>query len=376
MPSVFGQEAIPSLSEWKPKLEWNGDLRYRFARSKEDLDDARTYQQLRARLGLRADVNESTKAHIRLATASSAISTNQTMGDSSDPGMARRPFGIDWAYIDWNFLEGGYIWLGRSANPYWAPGKVQTIYDSDLAFEGLSVKWERKGERQGLFANLGAFIISENYTAPEDEVDTGLVGVDVGYVWKGETWSWTSHLGNHQFLNVKDKAITRVEKDAKIDVYSDNPNERFRGNTVYVNDPLLTKDQRKYYFAHQFILFEVGSEFKQKLGPFDYTAYFDYVMNYAIGRDNKAYEVGVVGRWKWLSLSYAEIRKERDSVLGSFTDSDANGGGTDADGLRLGLGFQIGKDVSININDFSSTRGIASVKRKFAMTHVDFAVSF
>jgi len=375
---AYSQEIAPPPPpvEWKAKLEWSGDLRYRYNRAKEDLDDVRNVQQLRARLGLRADVNETTQAVIRLATASSAISTNQTLGDSSEPGMARRPFGIDWAYIDWGFLGGGKVWLGRTANPFFAPGKVQTIWDSDLAFEGFATKWESKFSRTAAFVNLGGFIISENYTAPEDNVDTGLVGGDLGFVWKGEDWTWTSHFGSYHFLNVKNHVITRVEKDAKIDVYSNNPNERFRGNTVYVNDPLLTIDQRKYFFAHEFVLLELGTEFKQKVGAFDLLAFVDLVRNDKGGDYNEAGEYGLGVKWTFLSLSYARIKKERDSVIGSFTDSDSNGGGTDNDGDRIGLGFQIGKNASIQINHFKANRGIDSVKRKFEMTHVDFGVSF
>src|SRR4051812_17331197 len=80
----------PAKVEWKPKFQWSGDIRYRLVKGHESLDEERTYQQLRARLGARADVNEDVQAVLRLMTASSAISGNQTLGDSNDPGMPRR----------------------------------------------------------------------------------------------------------------------------------------------------------------------------------------------------------------------------------------------------------------------------------------------
>jgi hypothetical protein len=371
------QTAASEAQDWKPKIEWSGDLRYRIARAKEDIDDPRLRQQLRARLGVRADVNESTAAVIRLATATSAISANQDLGDASEPGMARRPFGLDYAYIDWKVPGGGKIWLGRTANPFFQPGKAQTLWDADLAFEGLAIKWELNSGSVTSFVNLGGFIVSENYTAPEDNVDTGIAGGDLGVVvkWPSDI-AWTSHFGSYHFLNVKNHLISRVEKDAKIDVYSNNPNERFRGNTVYVNDPLLTADQRKYFFAYEFVILEFGTELKQKLGPFEYMVFAEALRNDKGGKYNNALEYGLSGRWSFLTLSFSHSRKERDSVLGSFTDSDMNGGGSDTEGFRVGVGFQIGKNAAIQVNQFKAERGIDSVKRKFEMTHLDFSAGF
>jgi hypothetical protein len=372
---TFAQE-LESL-EWKPKLNWSGDIRYRLARSKEDVSDDRNYQQLRVRLGLRADVNETTQAVIRLATATSAISANQTLGDSSDPGMARRPFGIDVAYIDFKIPEAlSNVWIGRTANPFWAPAKVQTLFDSDLAFEGLAIKFEPKWKGLEGFANLGGFIISENYTAPEDNVDTGLVGGDIGLILKEDAWSWTTHFGNYHYLNVKNHVITRVEKSAKVDSYSKNPNERFRGNTVYVNDPSLPTADKKYFYANEYILFEVGSEWKHKLGGFEYTLYLDAVKNDAASKEGQALEAGATLNWHRFSAGYAHIKKEADSMIGSFTDSDTNGGGTGHRGDRAFINLTLNKNTSLQVTYFRAKRGIDVVARDFEMTHVDLLASF
>lgn len=361
-----------ALSEWKPKVEWAGDIRYRLARYKEDIDEERKYQQLRVRLGLRADVNDRVQAVIRLASANSAISTNQTMGDSSDPGSARRSFGLDLSYMDWRLADNFYAWLGRTANPFWAPGKVQTLFDSDLAFEGVAAKYDPK---TGFFANFGAFMISENYVAPSDSVDTGQVGGEVGARLKFGNSSLGLHAGSHHFLNVQNSNITRMDKDAKVDPYS-YPIDSYRGNRVRVNDPLLPLDQRKYFFISEFALLQVGAEWKQALGPIEYTLFFEGIENNkTVGKD-QAVEYGAILKWKWFSMSYAEITKERDSVLSAFTDSDSNGGGTDNTGRRLGVGFQLGKNAAFNTTHFTGQRGVDTVKRDFSYTQADFAVSF
>jgi len=355
--------------------KWSGDLRYRMARAKESIDEERKFQQLRARLGIRADVNESVQAVIRLATANSAISTNQTMGDSSEPGMTRRSFGLDLAYIDWSFLRFGKLWAGRTANPFWSPSKAQIVFDSDLAFEGFALKWEPNWSRTGAFVNLGGFMVSENYAAGADSVDIGIAGGDAGWIWKRSGFTWTTHAGNYYFFNIQNNYITRVDKDAKIDPYS-FPHDRYRGNTVYVEDALLPSADRKYLFQTEFVLLEFGTEFKHKLGPIEYLLFVDAVENTKVGQYGRALEYGAGIKWKWLSYTEAVIRKESDSVVGAFTDSDANGGGTDNKGTRRTLAFQLGKSVSLAATQFSATRGVDTVQRKYSGTHVDLSVSF
>lgn len=363
------------LAEWSKKIEWAGDLRYRFAKAKESIDDERSYQQLRARLGVRADVNENTQAVIRFATGSSAISTNQTLGDAKDPGMPRRTFGLDLGYIDWTFAKGGKIWAGRAANPFWSPAKVQTVFDSDLAFEGLAVKWEPKWSASSAFVNLGGFIISENFDSPYDVVDTGIAAAEIGYSQKTPIGTLTGRVGTYHFLNIQDKQINAVEKDGKVDAYS-YPFDRYRGNTVYPNDPLAAPDQRKYYFQNKYVLQAMGLEWKHKIGPVEPALFYEIVKNTEVDDQNTAVEYGFAAKWGRTSLSWAFIEKQTDSVVGTFTDSDTNGGGTDNKGTRLSLAYQLSDNSLVGFNQFRATRGVHSVSRDYTGSQLDFVVSF
>lgn len=364
----------PSASVSIRGLEWSGDLRYRMAQSKESIDDERPYQQLRARLGLKADVNQDTRAILRLATGTSAISTNQTLGDAKDPGMSRRSFGIDLAYIDMGWMTGFRTWLGRTANPFWSPGKSQIMFDSDLAFEGVALKWDRPVESVNAFVNIGGFMISENYSAPGDVVDTALVGGDLGakFDFYG---SWTAHLGSYHYLNIQGRPITSVDKDAKIDAYS-YPYDRYRGNTVFPNDPLLPAESRKYFFQNPFVLHEIGLEWKKKFEPIEITLFYDRVQNDQVSNFNTADEYGLSLKWRRFNLGYAQSKKESDSVVASFTDSDMNGGGTDNKGSRWNVGYQMSANAQVAITEYKATRGLDSVARDYAATQLDLLVSF
>lgn len=359
----------------KPKISWSGDIRVRLAKAKEDIDEARTYQQLRARLGLRAEVNDQTQAIIRLATGSSSISTNQTLGDSSDPGMQRRSFGLDLAYIDWQMHEWSNLWFGRVANPFWSAGKSQLIFDSDLSFEGAAAIFKIKKSNSSVFLNFGSFIISENSSAPDDLNDTSMLGGDIGYAKHTEHLQWTIHFGNYYFNGVKDKPITRLEKAAKTDPYS-YPFDSYRGNSVYPNDPLLPADQRIYYFRNGYILLQLGTELKYKWAKSDVMAFAEVIKNDTATNKNRAIEYGFQYTYKSFYFGVAQIDKQADSVLGAFTDSDTNGGGTDNKGRRFLLGAKTGERTTLQITQYKAQRGVDTVERDYSGTQLDLVAQF
>lgn len=358
-----------------PQPEWFGDLRYRTAQVKEAIDDVRNLEQLRVRLGFKADVNDTVKMNLRLATGTSAISTNQTLGDPKDPGMPRRSFGLDMAYVDWRSSSETKLWAGRIANPFWAPAKIGIIYDGNLVFEGLAFKWERPWSSSSVFVNLGAFMISENYNAPDDTVDTGITSAQGGYSVKTEWGTWTGHLATHQFVNIRNKAITTVDKDAKVDPYS-YPFDSYRGNSVFPNDPLLPPDSRKYYFVNPYVLNEAGLEWKRSLGPFDLTVFYDFVKNAGAAAANSAQEYGIGAKWGRTQMQIAQVEKQADSVVAAFSDNDSNGGGTDNRGARFNVTYQLAKNSVVSFTNYRALRGVDTVRRPFEASRLEFLLNF
>lgn len=371
-------EALPTptpaaVMEKKPELQWSGDLRYRFAQIKEAQDEPRPLQQLRARLQLKTNVNAELKALLRLATASSAISTNQTLGDSGDPGFARRSFGIDLAAMIWSPEEHTQISLGRVPNPYFSPAKTQLIFDSDLNFEGLSIQHDLKLEPHRFFVNAGAFVIAENYdsTTRSDVVDVGIAGLQAGYSHDWGPLQTSFHLASQHYLNIQDLPITSLEKTAKYDIYS-NPFDRYRGNTIYTLNP----GNPPYQMRNKYVLQEVGFELLSKISLFDVSLFADLVKNTEASREGGGHEWGLAVKWGRTQLGWAQIRKEADAVVGMFTDSDANGGGTDNQGQRLSLAYQFSKNSMVGINQYNAKRGIGSTERDYSLSQVDFMMNF
>lgn len=363
--------AAPEKVSTEKKLKWSGDLRYRATKSHEAIDQNRYTQQLRARLGVTAEVNKDVDAVVRLMTGTKAVSGNQTLGDSSDPGMPRRSFGIDWAYIDWHLGESSHLWVGRTANPFWAPGKTGIIFDPNLAFEGVALKLEKRGPGGGMFLNLDASVISENYKAPDDVVDTGLVGGDAGLALKTDFGTFTGHAGFYHYLNVTNRLITTVEKGATIDPYS-YPSEPYKGNSVYRPDPA----KAEYFFAYQYAIWEAGAEWKWQVKPFDFLAYYDAALNDRVRAAHRAEEYGISAKYKRVQLVFVQLLREADSVFAAYTDADTNGGGTDNRGKRISFIYHLADNSQLAYHRYRADRGISTVERPYEADRLELQVSF
>jgi hypothetical protein len=363
-------------TKFETKFEPMGDLRYRLAQSKEDIDEKRTFHQLRARLGVRATVEESLTLVLRLATATSAISSNQTLGDSSAPGMPRRSFGLDQAFSEFRFWEGTKIWAGRTANPFWAPAKNQMIYDSDLNFEGFAFKWEPKWGPVSPFLNIGAFIVNESYDKTGsaqgvDTADAGILGAQIGYAIHG----FTFHLNHQAFANIQDRNITGIESGAKTDAYQGTQYLVYRGNSVYTKD-LVPVATSPYLFKNKYLVSNAGFEYKTKFSDLEFMVFGDLISNSAVSSLGKGSELGVSFKYGKTSLQLAQIAKEADSTVGAFTDSDTNGGGTDGTGTRVVLGYQLTPKSQVVLNSFQAKRGKDTVTRDYSLTQLDLVASF
>lgn len=110
--------------------------------------------QLRARLGVTADITNIIRADIRVATGTdnAPVSTNQTLGAD---GTSNYQFWLDRASIRVTPFSNINIELGRFANPFW---NSDLIYDADLNFDGIALSATRPfGKHVSLFGSAGAF---------------------------------------------------------------------------------------------------------------------------------------------------------------------------------------------------------------------------
>ncbi|MFA7486309.1 MAG: putative porin, partial [Phycisphaerae bacterium] len=165
---------LPDSMKWVENIKWSGDLRYRHEQfdNTDAGNEKRRRDRIRARLRLDAKVNDEWDAIFRLATGSSdsPTSTNQTLGDSGSDGFSSKQIWLDWAYASWRpkSIAGLNVLMGKMGNPFYAVGKNQLIWDSDVSPEGIAAKYSFDlTEKDKVTITAGGFWLAERNNAAD-----------------------------------------------------------------------------------------------------------------------------------------------------------------------------------------------------------------
>lgn len=150
--------------------------------------DRKNLWRARARIGVLADISESTTAGVRLATGSddSPVSTTQTLGG----GLEKKNIWLDQAWIankptDWLKITGG-----RFGNPFVSS---DMLFSNDLNFDGVAAQFDKKlsNENVSVFGTVG--VIPLEYSSDNSPREGGdkmnsetkwLIGAQIGANWK------------------------------------------------------------------------------------------------------------------------------------------------------------------------------------------------
>jgi hypothetical protein len=330
-------------ADWATKLKGRGDFRFRHemieservvSGQAEDAAD-RTRQRIRARLGFDYKVTDTVKGTLLFATGGDdPRSSNQTLGGTG----TRKSIGVDMAYVDWQFVNGANLVLGKQPHPYFRPGQ-SLFFDGDWNPEGGAVKFDR-----GMFFGTGyGWWLTEQFNAnPAGENnDSNLFGAQVGMKFPllgGETV-----LAAHYF----DCGACQDNSP----LYANNGN----GNTTYTvgtsNTQLLRYDYEILQLSAQMGTTLLGQPF---------TFWADYAQNMASGVEyDTAYGVGVVlgkaSNAKTWEAGIAYQSLDKDALFAQIIDSDFGDGKTDSEGWFLKGGYAPVKNVTLNATYFINT---------------------
>jgi hypothetical protein len=330
-------------ADWATKLKGRGDFRFRHegieservvSGQAEDAAD-RTRQRIRARLGFDYKVTDTVKGTLLFATGGDdPRSSNQTLGGTG----TRKSIGVDMAYVDWQFMNGANLVLGKQPHPYFRPGQ-SLFFDGDFNPEGGSVKFDR-----GMFFGSGyGWWLTEQFNAnPAGENnDSNLFGAQVGMKFPllgGETV-----LAAHYF----DCGACQDNSP----LYANNGN----GNTTYTLPGSTTQLLRYDYEVVQ-----LSAQMGTTLFDLPFAFWADYARNMASDVEyDTAYGVGVVlGKasnaktWE-AGLAYQSI--DKDALFAQIIDSDFGDGRTDSEGWFLKGGYAPVKNVTFNATYFINT---------------------
>ncbi len=308
-------EALMKNMAWAGKIKIKGDLRVRH----EDVDDSGgagdNRQRYRARIGVYADITDSLEAGVRMASGSSATSTNETLGD----GFSNDTVFFDLAYMNWEVLDGLELIGGKFKKP-WQEVSGGLVWDGDVNPEGAAVRYTGQMGNTTLTATAGHLVLDdiEDLKFSDDQrVAFGQLAAN--------------------FHTDFAKALVGVS------IYDYDENDQ-TGDLIFGGGNDSTE------FSLREIFGEVG------LASFPVKVYGHWVTNGDANGPNDdedtAWLVGIgakVDKFK-ASVDYRET--ELNAVNGAFNDSDFAGGRTDSKGFRFKAGYEIDKNFSVGATYF------------------------
>nr|WP_237380582.1 putative porin [Cupriavidus sp. SW-Y-13] len=349
----------------------------------------------RARIGVLADVSESVKAGVRLATGNdnSPVSTNQTLGG----GLAKKDVWLDQAWLSYQPFEWMKLTGGRFGNPFVS---TDTLFSQDLNFDGIAAQFEKMLPNKDItmFGSLGFIPLEYSKdNAPSNSQDKmsseskWLLGAQVGAAWKvNEENRLRGALAYYDFHNVTGRVSQPCALYAGADGCSTDwtrPAFMQKGNTLMLLrnialnplDPANTPQPQYVGLASKFQLLDMNLRWDTKVAGYGLRLDGNYIRNLAYDEDgmwNRS-NGGIVnnfggtggttradfksggnaymfqatfgkptpaarGDWNVLA-GYKRI--EPDAMPDGYNDSTFHGGGTNARGYYLGGSYALDKNA-------------------------------
>jgi hypothetical protein len=300
-------------------------------------------------LALAVAINEQLDLGFRFASGSNdPVSTNQTLDDSMDT----KALWLDRAYFDWHptKIAGLNVYGGKMPNPFYNVGKAELIWDGDLNPEGIAAKYVIPfGERDALHLAGGGFWVDESSAS----VDTFLWGAQ-GY-WKHTFPDERYLLGGvsyFDFGNIQDRGNLNVTWSGR---------NNFLGNST-----------RNNQYISDFDIVEGFAEYGFKVRGMPVAVFGDYAYNMgASTSDDTGWLIGMKlnkakapRSWEF-TYDYRDL--QADAVLGSFTNSDFIGGGTDGRGHHFGFKYQLTKNLQTALTYYHADSGYDDEYRRLML---------
>ncbi len=315
-------------ASWTETVELAGDLRYRHETINEAGLSVRHRARIRARLGVTSDVADNVSVGFGLTTGGdNPISGNQTLGD----GFSHKDIDLDYAYFDWGLTENLNLVGGKMRNPFYRAGRHFLLFDEDLTPEGLALHYD-SGR---FFGNFGGFWAEERGGAD----DSIMLGAQAGYRGTvGNGTGLTAGFSYYSFSNTQGfPPFFFLGSGNQLDAF---------GNYLTGFDEV-----------------ELFGEVNFELAGRPVTFFADYVTNTAADAFDTGFAVGAAygdasapGGWD-LSYSYQDL--PANAVVGSMSDSDWGGGGTDAKGHTFRTNYLLPGGWNFRFTYFLNERGEA-----------------
>lgn len=349
------------------EVKLKGDVRVREEYIDEEGKDSRNRVRLRARVAVDAVVNPEVKANVRLASGGGdPVSTNQTLGEFN----SKKGLNLDIASVTWTPAALGGLGFtgGKMANPFETIGK-DLIWDSDLTPEGIAANLSKGDDAFKVTLNAGGFQLVERSSDDETMMYGGTLAADSKI---GDGNSLRVGGGFFQYDNVEGFDLMEDESGAQ---------KNFGNSKVDEKDPADTtgKTILNSTYGSEYTIAEGFVKLGLNVGV-PLAIYGDYAVNTEADKDDTGYMFGLtLGAAKdpgSLELDYNFRSLEKDAVFGGFTDSDSFGGGTNGEGHRVQVVYQVAKNTSAAATYFMQAKDPDGKDVDYNRLQVDFIVKF
>jgi len=389
------------VPDWIDRLQWEGDVRLRYqgdrfaegnpsprefnlangtdlTNTTEDQDRMR----IRARLGVKAKVNDWMTAGISLTTGNQndPISPNQTQGTNS----AKYNFGLDRAYVKAEIRPWLNVVGGRFANPWFS---TDLVWDPDLAFDGVATSFTPKiTDNWSSFLTVGAFPLDQTEMNGLDKRSESkwMYGSQLGIKWTSPDLS-TAKLAvafyGYRFGAALPNPVGQNYYNGTAPAFKTKGNSYFDLNAANIasTDPLIS-NKPIYGLTSKFREVNITGQLDiATFNPVHIILTGDYVRNIGFDAEEIAIRTGVPALSKkapseevngyqvklavgmpntfkqndWQAFaSYKYL--EADAVMDAYTDSDFHLGGTNAKGWIVGASYGIDKNTWLTARLFSA----------------------
>ena len=341
-----------------PEMNWFGDIRVRQQLEKGGDAESRLSTRIRVRFGVGVRLQKDLRAEIRLASARSNRSTNQSLGEASEPGSRRRFIGLDLAYAEWSPVHFAKLHVGRFSQLHFRPGESQLVLDDDLTLEGAgaTLNYEFYPELS-VFGSIGSAFLRENYDNyyAEDLADNMLNFGQLGIQWSRESRKLRIGGGFYNFTSVQGSNFSDLAAGGK-------PNGNTEAAAGVIKNPYLPKQ----YFM----------DWRQQLGSLETGVFYEHIENSETSDPHRAFWTGVsLGQKKWdVQLGLTEI--ESDAVLALFTNSDLGNGTSDLKGWVGAARWKFLPGMSLRFTQMVARTDMSGLNKEYRRSHLDVSASF
>ena len=319
--------ASPSATKAKPAMALKSDLRYRHETIDEDGLDRRDRQRIRARIAVTGQVTDDIEVGMRFATGgSNPVSANQSL----DGGFSTKSIGLDMAYFTWTVNDNLNLTGGKMKNPFIRAGDNGLVWDSDLNPEGLAVSYNA-----GPITLIGAGLWAEERSGSSDSF---ILGGQVAY---------SMTVADGMKLKLGGGYFDYLQAEGETPFFDGSG----AGNILDAGGNYVNDFNQLEFFG------ELGTDWAGRPA----SLFVDYVTNtdaddfdtgWALG--GKYGKASNPGTWE---VMYVYQDLEANAVVGTFTDSNFGGGGTDGTGHVIKAGYALSKNLTLKLTYFLNERG-------------------